>query len=649
MPSAARGHANVVQTLPPDRAALAISPSTVRVVFDDSVQVGPGNAAVRDGGESVLAGRPAVGGNVLELPLRPGLPRGDYSVRWSAISDDGHLEEGVLAFAVGTRPPAAATLNAAGGVGAVTVLLRWIFLSGLLVAGGLALFALLVWRPVSQRDLPTHGIAVALAVSLPAALALLVRGDAGLSTRFGAAVAAAGVLAALGAAAGFAGIRHRWSRPPAGAVALALLVVPTIAGHSLDASRSWVDAPVDLLHVVGVAFWLGSLAALALVLPVLRVPRDLIGASARRFSRLALVAVAVIAATGAAEAVAALPAVSALWSTGYGQALLVKSALFAVVLALAWVSRSRLGAGWARLRLSVTAEVLVLLGIVVAVGALTALSPRGVTAADAIALRQAETALVRLPAADATVVAQRDGALAAAVAVRPSGEAIATFVGQDARAVDIGAVRIDGRPATSCGIGCYAGRATSARQVQVAHGEQVLRFDLGARRPVPPDLLPRIRAAYAGMTSTVYKQWTETGSGRGFSVVWREAVPHRFSYRISGGAQAVVVGRRRWDRQPGGAWEASLTTRSEAFVPPWGNTGRLANAQILREGPRTLTLAFFGASRLYPAWFEVTIARRDYRVLSLRMTAAAHFMVSRYLAWSSPVVIRPPRGAPPAS
>jgi copper transport protein len=649
VPSVALAHANVVQTLPADREALAISPSIVRVVFDDPVQVGPGNEAVSDSGESVLAGRPTVGGTVLELPLRAGLPRGDYSVRWSAISDDGHLEQGVLAFAVGTKAPAAATLDVESGVSTVTVALRWIFLSGLLIAGGLALFALLVWRPVTGRDLPTHGIAVALAAAVPAALALLIRSDAGLSTRFGAAVAAAGALAAVGAAAAFAGIRYRSARALAGAIALGLLVVPTVSGHSLDASRSWLDAPVDLLHVVAVALWLGSLAALALLLPALRVPRDVIGASARRFSRLALVTVGVIAATGVAEAVAALPEVSALWSTGYGQTLLVKSALFTVVVALAWVSRSRLAAGWARLRLSVTAEVLVLLGIVVAVGALTALSPRGVTAVDALALRQADTALVRLPPADATVVAKRDGALAAAVAVRPSGRTFVTFVGQDARAVDIGAVRIDGRPATSCGVGCYAGQAASAREVRVEHGDTVLRFDLGARRPVPRDLLPRMRAAYAGLTSTIYKQWTETGSGRAFAVTWREGTPHRFSYRIDGGAEAIVVGQRRWDRAPGQEWEATSTARTPEFVPPWGNSGRLANAQILREGRRTLTVGFLGASRIYPAWFEVTVARRDLRILNLRMTAAAHFMVSRYLAWNEPVEIRPPADAPPVS
>ena len=45
----------------------------------------------------------------LTIPLRAHLPDGDYSVRWSIISDDGHLESGVLAFAVGEgrAPPTA--------------------------------------------------------------------------------------------------------------------------------------------------------------------------------------------------------------------------------------------------------------------------------------------------------------------------------------------------------------------------------------------------------------------------------------------------------------------------------------------------------------------------------------------------------------
>ena len=58
-------------------------------------------------GRSVLAGdAPAPGTTAaLVLPLRPGLPRGAYTVRWRVVSNDGHLVSGVLAFAVGAGSP----------------------------------------------------------------------------------------------------------------------------------------------------------------------------------------------------------------------------------------------------------------------------------------------------------------------------------------------------------------------------------------------------------------------------------------------------------------------------------------------------------------------------------------------------------------
>ena len=112
LPAAAAAHANLVRLRPANGVALATPPSAVRVFFDDAIRPGPGVEAVRNGGGSVLA-RPAFAahGNRRELvvPLRRGLAAGDYSVRWSVISDDGHNERGVTAFAVGAgaaRPQA---------------------------------------------------------------------------------------------------------------------------------------------------------------------------------------------------------------------------------------------------------------------------------------------------------------------------------------------------------------------------------------------------------------------------------------------------------------------------------------------------------------------------------------------------------------
>src|SRR4051794_1045169 len=135
----------MIRTIPGNGAVLAHSPASVRVVFDDVVQRGPGIEAVRNGGGSILAGRPRIEDKrTLVLPLRAGLAKGDYTVRWAIVSDDGHLESGVLAFAVGigSAKPVASLGAEATGARPPDVIARWLFLAGVLGAVGIAAFAL---------------------------------------------------------------------------------------------------------------------------------------------------------------------------------------------------------------------------------------------------------------------------------------------------------------------------------------------------------------------------------------------------------------------------------------------------------------------------------------------------------------------------
>src|SRR6266508_4898943 len=94
---AALAHATVVATSPRNGATLGTAPTEVRIRFDDPVAGGPGNTVVANDGGSVVGGRPRLlaRDRALVLPLRR-LGDGDYSVRWRIVSDDGHLEEGVL-------------------------------------------------------------------------------------------------------------------------------------------------------------------------------------------------------------------------------------------------------------------------------------------------------------------------------------------------------------------------------------------------------------------------------------------------------------------------------------------------------------------------------------------------------------------------
>ena len=179
----------------------------------------------------------------------------------------------------------------------------------------------------------------------------------GASTRFGLAIYIGSAVAATGAAAAAIAVTDRSAAPFAVVLAVAVLPVPTVAGHALDPGRSWLEVPIDLLHVIAAAVWIGGLFALAFVVPREGVSAEVIGAAARRFSSLALASVIVVALTGAVRALAELSAVSQLWTTGYGRAILVKTGLFAVLLGLGSLSRARVAAGVERLRTVVLAEV----------------------------------------------------------------------------------------------------------------------------------------------------------------------------------------------------------------------------------------------------------------------------------------------------
>jgi copper transport protein len=368
LPGAAWAHASERGSTPADGAVLADSPRAVTVVFDDVVRVGSGNAAVANAtGASVLSGKPTADLDVLTIPLRPGLRRGAYSVRWSIVSNDGHLERGVLAFAVGLgQPRPRSVLGASVPLTWSDLVLRSLYYLGLLAAGGVVLFALAVRRIVG-RPLE-RPVAQVVFFGL---LAVFVGGSgivhtAAPGTRYVLVVKVALVVALVGGAAAALAPARRALLWVAGAASLALLAAPTLAGHALDPSqRRYLSVPADLLHIGSAAAWVGVLIGLAFVLPRSGSSQP----AARRGSAVALGVVGLLAASGVARAATELSSVSQLWSTSYGRLILVKSALFAVLLALGYVSRRRLKV--------VRLELVLIVAVVVAVAVLTELRPGG--------------------------------------------------------------------------------------------------------------------------------------------------------------------------------------------------------------------------------------------------------------------------------
>ena len=275
----ASAHAALVGANPAPGLAIAKPPRAVRLFFDDAVTPSVAEV-VRNGGGSVVAGHVSAtssGHRELVIPLRGALRKGDYTVRWQVISDDGHRLGGVYAFAVGAAAarPVASLRPLATHPTPADVGVRALLDLGILATFGALGFRLAVWRPALQRlGLPADDLKTleerelrrtsvfvlcgCYAAIVGASLAL-VRTPAALPTRYGRMTELAIAAAGLGLACAFVALRARtqWQSRllvAAGIAAAALALVPSLSGHALDRTGARpISFLADLVHVGAVA------------------------------------------------------------------------------------------------------------------------------------------------------------------------------------------------------------------------------------------------------------------------------------------------------------------------------------------------------------------------------------------------------------
>lgn len=179
--------------------------------------------------------------------------------------------------------------------------------------------------------------------------------------------------------------------PAAKAAALAGSVAAlasfALTGHTSVASHRLILASFLLAHLAIAAFWFGSLWPLRQVLAL--ESREQAARALEAFSSVAMWLVPLIPLAGAGMAIGLLPDGSALLAP-YGLVLILKFALFAVLMGLAAANRWRLtpalardeAAALPRLRRSVAAEYALICAVLAATAALTGfLSPEGDEAA----------------------------------------------------------------------------------------------------------------------------------------------------------------------------------------------------------------------------------------------------------------------------
>jgi copper transport protein len=625
LPGAAWAHAALVRTIPANGAVLTRSPPELRVVFDDVVRPGSGIEAVRNGGGSILAGKAHVEGKkVLVIPLKRGSQKGAYSVRWSIVSDDGHLESGIVAFAVGRGQPAPASVLAPEDQSPTgsEIAWRWLMYAGLLGAVGLALLTLVV-RPANRERL-------ALLLSSSAVLAAIGAGAEahriGLDTRAGTALGATALAAVVVATLAGAATLAPAVLTAAAAGALVLPLGPAFAGHAYDTGLTRLQVVDDALHLAAAGAWVGALVGIV----------AFADARGRRTALLAGGGIAVLAVTGVLRAVGELRHVSQLWETSYGRTILVKSGLLLGALAIGWLLRRHL-ARRAGVELAFAA------GIVVAVAVLVLLPPGRSLGTGLVRVSTAEPSPPPVaPPAGSVIVSKEMGELGVALALEPN-RTTALVLSPSGGGLDGLDVNLNGKPAESCGQGCYRTETAPGTKVDVVierFGEPLTAtFDVPTAAKPGAALLRRVTNRYRALRSVFFLETLSSSPSQTVNSLWRLEAPDRLEYQIPGGASGIVIGTKRWDRErPDARWEASSQTPLPQPSAGWGTP---SNVHLVGSDAATNTLTF--VDRATPAYFQLTVDRKTLLPRELRMIAAAHFMIDRYVRFNAPREISPPR------
>jgi copper transport protein len=365
----AAAHSSALSTEPATGSTVAVSPTRVLVRFNGPVQFTLGALRVVDQNGDVMKGvgspfHPDGQADAIAAAV-PTLLDGPYIVAYQVLSADGHGVRGAFSFSVGSAsaaPPSDLLDKLANGsdtgnnaVKTFATVGRFAVFAGVIASLGVLTFIVGLWRAGATHRIlgPLAGIAALLAalaslaqVGLVGALALgrglgavfdtegwktVLRGSVGVWWLVRTAgIVAVGVLALLR--------RHlsrRWWQIALASVATVVLVSMAKSGHATSGRWPWIAAASTTVHLAAVTYWIGGLVGLLAAYGAGAGP-----ATASRFSNRALTAVAVTVLTGVVQIKRQVLAFADFRSTDYGRSLTSKLLVFAVLVAIAALTRS---------------------------------------------------------------------------------------------------------------------------------------------------------------------------------------------------------------------------------------------------------------------------------------------------------------------
>ncbi|MEU2618819.1 copper resistance protein CopC [Streptomyces sp. NPDC007157] len=373
----ASAHAALTGSDPAQGVVVPKAPDQVSLTFSENVSLNNNSIRVLDpGGKRVDVAKPNnLTGTTYGVQLKSGLGKGTYTVAWQVVSADSHPVAGAYTFSVGAPSKTVASVgdqDAGGGVvGWLYGFGRYMSYAGYIVLVGGAAFVLACWqRGAGVQALQRLVVGGWLTLTAATLWLLLLRGSYTTSGSFGdifdlnllgqvlqtkPGAALISRLLLLAAAALFIAVLFgAYDKREEGAekrdltfglaiggtvVAAGLAASWAMAEHASTGLQPGIAMPVDVIHLLAVATWLGGLTALLFAL--YRAPADIPvdSTAVHRFSRVAFGSVVALVATGIYQSWRQLGSWSAFTDTAYGQLLLVKIALVALLVGIASISR----------------------------------------------------------------------------------------------------------------------------------------------------------------------------------------------------------------------------------------------------------------------------------------------------------------------
>ncbi|MBW7968828.1 CopD family protein [Bradyrhizobium sp. BR 10289] len=348
-------HAALVSVQPTSGSLLASAPKAVELRFNEAVT--PGAILVIDGaGRARNDARVSASGETISVVMPPDLPQGTSVVSYRVISEDGHPVSGSVIFSIGVPTGTLPPTTADSGLNALIWLARVGLYLGLFVGVGGVFFARWIARSMIGTTVPRLALAVGIPGAIaslgmlgldllglpPAALATAAPWKVAFATSAGPALlmAIAAMLLALMA------LRSaRYARALAIIAFVGVGLALAMTGHAATAPPEALTRPAIFFHGLGVTIWIGAFAPLVALVSR---PTSATLPVVNRFSRIAALAVGVLALTGLALAIVQLEKPAALVETRYGLTLATKLVLVTGLLALAALNRFRLTPALAR-------------------------------------------------------------------------------------------------------------------------------------------------------------------------------------------------------------------------------------------------------------------------------------------------------------